>query len=522
MSEPKNITDLFFAAAEKHPDNIAIIYKKGQLTYKELAQQVKAAAGHFRSKGISAGDRVLIFVPMSIELYKTVLALLYMGATAVFLDEWVSIKRMEACCRIADCKAFIGDWKIRVLGNLLSKEIRNIPVKLSAAMDLSPCPSPWERGIFSCEEGLECASNDIHSTALITFTTGSTGTPKAAKRTHHFLFEQFKALIEKIDPQPGDVDMPVLPIVLLLNLGTGATSVIADHKASKPHTLQPAKIIAQVKKHKVNRLTSSPFFIKEVSKYIIQNNIDTSNFTKLFTGGAPVFPNEAELYAKAFPDAKFEVVYGSTEAEPISGIDVKELVKEKENVLSKGLKVGNIYHRAEVRIIPISDAALTYSEDELHNVSLAAYQPGEIIVSGHHVLREYFNNEDALKRNKIFAGDKVWHRTGDAGYLDENGVLYLTGRCNMMIAAESGYLSPFLFENFFQTIEGVSMGTIMKVKNKLRAVIELEDKSSKAFVKNKISKSAVNFDEIIFIKKMPRDPRHNSKIDYAKLKEIVH
>lgn len=508
----RNITELFFSAAEKHPDNIAIIDKERQVTYRELAESVRQTAGHFRMKGVREGDRVLIFVPMSIDLYRIVLAIFYMNATAVFLDEWVNIKRMEACCRIAGCKAFVGNWKVRALGFLLSKEIRRIPIKLGTSYPSSgTIPGLAEAG-----------KENADSTALITFTTGSTGMPKAAKRTHFFLHEQFCALIEKIDPKESDVDMPVLPIVLLLNLGTGATSVIADFKASKPHTLEPAKIIEQVNRHKVNRLTSSPFFIKEVSKHIIKNRIDTSRFTKLFTGGAPVFPNEAELYSKAFPGAKFEVVYGSTEAEPISSINVSELVKEKENVLSKGLKVGSIYHRAEVKIIPISDEALTFnSQDELNNIALKPYQPGEIIVSGHHVLREYISNPEALKRNKIFIGDKVWHRTGDAGYLDESNVLYLAGRCNMMIPASCGYLSPFLFENFFQAIDGVETGTIMKINERLVAVIELNDHHRKESTERAVAQAPVEFDEIIYIKKIPRDPRHNSKIDYSRLQQAL-
>jgi olefin beta-lactone synthetase len=298
--------------------------------------------------------------------------------------------------------------------------------------------------------------------------------------------------------------------------------VIANYKASKPHTLKPEKIIAQITKHKVNRLTSSPFFIKQLSKYIIENNIDTSRFTKLFTGGAPVFPDEAILYEKAFPGAKFEIVYGSTEAEPISSIGVKELVKEKENVLTKGLKVGKIYHRAEVKIIPIADKPLTYhSEDELNNTALKPYLEGEIIVSGHHVLREYINNPEAFERNKIFTGDKVWHRTGDAGYLDESGILYLTGRCNTMIPVDGGYLSPFLFENFFQSIEGVETGTIKQLGNLLAAVIELNDERKKENVKQAIEAGPASFDRIIFIKKIPRDPRHNSKIDYQKLELLL-
>ena len=82
--------------------------------------------------------------------------------------------------------------------------------------------------------------------ALITFTTGSTGTPKAALRSHVFLNEQFKALLHEIQPKPTDIDMPILPIVLFVNLGVGCTSIIADYKQTKPNNLDPKKIINQL------------------------------------------------------------------------------------------------------------------------------------------------------------------------------------------------------------------------------------------------------------------------------------
>src|SRR5690606_4325072 len=98
--------------------------------------------------------------------------------------------------------------------------------------------------------------------ALVTFTTGSTGVPKAALRTHGFLYEQFKALEAEIDAKPADVDMSVLPIILLINLAVGSTSVIADFNPAKPTRMQPRKIANQLRSHRVTRLVASPYLVK--------------------------------------------------------------------------------------------------------------------------------------------------------------------------------------------------------------------------------------------------------------------
>ena len=93
-----NIIDLFTEAAQRTPDRIAIIESEKRISFSELDRQITATVAYFQAKGIRKGDRVLVFVPMSIDLYRIVLALFRMGATAVFLDEWVSRERLNICC----------------------------------------------------------------------------------------------------------------------------------------------------------------------------------------------------------------------------------------------------------------------------------------------------------------------------------------------------------------------------------------------------------------------------------------
>ena len=95
--------------------------------------------------------------------------------------------------------------------------------------------------------------------------------------------------------------------------------------------------------------------------------------------------------------------------------------------------------------------------------------------------------------------------------------MFLTGRCSQLIQSGSEYLSPFIIENQLQKIEGIGLGTLLKISNKLILVVQADlkkediDKNVKGFL----------FDDIILINEIPRDPRHHSKIDYGKLKETI-
>lgn len=503
-----NITQPFFAATKAHPNRPAIIDRDGTvLTFAELARDVETAAAYYRSKGIERGDRVLVFVPMSIPLYRCVLALFHIGAVAVFLDEWVSRERLEVCCRLAKCKAFVAPLKLRALA-LLSSELRRIPIWLGPSVKTTA-------GNTTVEPVAET------ETALITFTTGSTGIPKAADRTHGFLQAQFDALIHEIAPTPDDVDMPVLPIVLLLNLGSGITSIIADYNPRKPKTLQPQRIRAQMTAHGVNRLIASPFLVEQLALQAQQQpGNDQQQLRRIFTGGAPVFPDQAATMQRGYPNAVVNIVYGSTEAEPISRITAGELLAQPE--LQQGLAVGQLAEAATVCILPVQEGALTITtEAERLAAQLPANTVGEIVVSGPHVLRHYIDNPEAVRLNKVFIGTAVWHRTGDAGYLDAKGQLFLCGRCSSLITNQSGQLlAPFLWEGRLRLLPGVAAGTILHHNTRIMAILEPETTADQAAIRAAVLQ-LYPFDEIHFLKQLPRDPRHFSKIDYGKLVQVM-
>ncbi len=498
--ERGNVTDLFFSHAEKSPGQCAIVDGKSRITYGELANEVRQTAAYFQSKGIEKGDKVLVFIPMGIDLYRTVLALFDLGAVVLFLDEWVSRERLEVCFQLADCKALIGGWKVTLL-SVLSKEVRKTPIKLGLN---------YKKGL-SYNKTATTASD----LALITFTTGSTGIPKAAIRSHSHLKSQFEALVEKIQPEEGEIDMPVLPIVLLINLGAGCTSVIAPFKSKKAQKMKPQIMVKLMQDEKVNRLVSSPYFAIRVAEYCAKNKISIPNLKKVFIGGAPVFPDEAALLVDGFPDAEVTVVYGSTEAEPISAIAAKS-VREENPDQKKGLCVGSVHRTTELIILPITDHAISVnSAKELEEMKLKVGETGEICVAGSHVLESYLDNEEAVLRNKIRVDGKCWHRTGDSGFVDKEGMLYLTGRAGNVFEKNKVVYSPFILEYEMKQLSEVSVGTVLKISELVVLFVELKDASKGTdFLLKKFP-----FVDKVVVGKLPKDLRHFSKIDYGKLKE---
>lgn len=491
-----NIVEKLFENAKKYPEKIAIIHKNQKITYSKLEKDVKNYAQYFLEKGLKKGDNVLIFVPMTIELYKNLAAIFYIGGVAVFVDAWADKNRLNQALTIVPCKAFIGCPKAFVL-KFFSEKIRQVPINFVSGH------------IKKAKKEYSIEKANLNDTALITFTTGSTGLPKAAKRTHEFLLEQHYVLKKHLSPKIDDVDLASLPIFVLHNLACGTTSVIPDFNPQKPAEINPKKILRDIKKYNINTSVGSPRFYEKLAEYG-----EVKGLERIFTGGAPVFPKLAKLLQEKFADANVEIVYGSTEAEPIASISTKELLKFNGKV-QDGLYVGKPIKDINIKIIKPTEKVV----DNFETLWLPTGEIGEICVEGNHVLKEYFNSEEAQKFNKINYNGQIWHRTGDAGYLDLEGRLFLMGRVKNRFECGEKTVYVFPIENALLEIEGIKIGTAIKINDEVLLCVETNLEKEK--LEQELKSYGFVFDKLVIQKHIPRDPRHNSKIDYDKLKTLI-
>jgi len=452
-----NCIDHFVKAAEQYPDAIAIIHHGQHITYRDLHTDVKKAARYLSEQGVTQGSRILILLPMSIDLYRSVLALYYLGATVVIPDAWATRQQLSQYCDQIACDGYLGGTKMHIFA-LFIKALRGLDLHLRPSISKGEISTP-------------AVSLSAETTALITFTTGSTGIPKAANRTHGLLNAQLTALQEKINPHVGEIDLCTLPIVLLINLAAGVTSVIPNQSLKRLSDLNIDSLYQVIKSTKVTRITTSPYVATQLAKHVTQHHHPDSQVRRIFTGGGAVFPHDASLITSAFAQADVTIVYGSTEAEPISSISATALINQASQ-LTHGLPVGKCSPYATVKILKLGIDSSDLSQcNALHPYLADDHEVGEIIVSGPHVLAEYLNDPIAQQTNKFKIQQTLWHRTGDSGYL-HNGRLYLTGRIGQILKVNGETTYPFLIEYHLSQCPGITCGTLILVSDQLCLVVE--------------------------------------------------
>ncbi|MCU0428767.1 MAG: AMP-binding protein [Cytophagaceae bacterium] len=498
-SLPFNIVHLFFDQALRVPDQWAICYKDEKITFQQLDHDVRIIASMYRQNGIGKGDRVLVLIPMSADLYRHVLALFYIGAVAVFLDAWSDRKRLLHACQLAECKALVGAKKFHWLSYLFSatrKISKRFPVVPSKKYD----------------KVCDCIIEDTYpdDPALITFTTGSTGIPKAANRTHAFLqaqLEALKPLLMRRGPQP---DMPLLPIVLLLNLGLGKTSVIADINYAKPSAFDPALLFNTLQTNHVGSLCASPSQLMHLARFAEQHASQLALQT-IFTGGGPVYPAEASFYQTVFSQASISIVYGSTEAEPIASIPAQELAAQTyESLSQQGLLVGKPDASVQLQLMPLHAQP---QADSWHSLACPSGSPGSIWVSGAHVLRSYWKWDHDPQT--VVVDGLLWRNTGDAGRIDAEGNLYLLGRSKYTVEHNGKLFFPLLTEALLKSFPGIQEACYLMTSKGPCVFAQTSGKLDVAAFEKFIAMHGLGT-RYVFLD-LPKDPRHHTKIDYEAL-----
>ena len=512
-----NISQLLHERARLSGDEPAIVEQRRAITFAELDRAAAHVAMQLERSGLGRGDYAVVFCPMSISLYAVLIGLWRIGAVAVFVDPSSGRRRINDCCRIVDPRAFIGTPRAHLL-RLAVPSLRRTRLGFSIGRRM---PISRRLSVEPADRSHSVCRVDRDTPALVTFTSGSTGTPKAAVRTHGFLLAQHRAIRDALDLQSGQRDFATLPIFVLANLASGVTTIVPSLDLRRPGAVSPSALAREVHRTRPTRLTASPAFVAQLVEANRLRPGMLGAFERIDIGGAPVLPSLLRQVADGASPAVVAAVYGSTEAEPIASLPATQVTDADRNAMEtgRGLLAGHPARTIELRIIadrwgqPLGP----YTDGAFDREALPPGQTGEIVVSGDHVLRGYLGGRGD-DETKVRAGNRVWHRTGDAGYLDARGRLWLMGRCGAKADDERGVLYPFGAEIAAQTIAGVDRCALLAYKGRRLLLVEASPRGSHEVTRAIRSRLAwARLDEVRLVSKLPVDDRHNAKIDYAAL-----
>lgn len=524
---PLNISSLISDRARELPDRTAVLSGGRAPTFAQLEADVALLAAGLRAAGLKPGARVALLITPSADFIALTFALYRAGAITVLIDPGIGLPAMKRCLEEAAPEAFAGVTKAHI-ARLLFGWAPSSKLNITAGKKLFwgglTLDDLRRMGNGAGDTMLHGIPADTPETASINFTSGSTGAPKGAVYTHAMLHAQAAMLKEYFDIKPGFTSVPTFPLFALFDVALGLTIAIPEMDFTRPAAADPAMLCRLMNGHKAVQLFGSPALIDNLGRYGERTGTRLPSLERVISCGAPVRQAVIDRVSKMLrPGVPVHTPYGATEALPVACISGGELAAIGPCF---GVCVGKPWPGVEVSIIKISDGPIGEWSPGL---GLPDGEIGEITVKGPVVSPSYFNRPDGDALAKIKGpGGEVYHRMGDAGWLDPEGRLWFCGRKSHRVVTAEGTLFTVPCEAVFNAHPEVRrtalVGTGPEGAKRPVVCVELEPGrtprtglTEELLAFGAAQRHTKGIKDILYHPGFPVDIRHNAKISREKL-----
>jgi long-chain acyl-CoA synthetase len=436
--------------AARTPDAPALIEAVRRTSYDELNRFADRFANLFQRHGVRRGDRVVLALDNGLELVAAYLGALKTGAAAVPLPAGSRADRLAPA--IADCapRVCVVD-AATVRGGLAAGSLATVPHVLVAGAPPQPADgsSPFPElsaALDACPDTPVSADSTDADLAAIIYTSGSTGEPRGVTLTHRNFVANARSIVSYLRLTGADRVMCVLPFhyvyglsLLHTHLAVGGSLVIENRSA------YPNVVLEAMREHEVTGFAGVP---STFALMLHRSNLAEVSLPRLryvTQAGGGMAPARITEWLERGPKADFYVMYGATEAAArLTYLPPADLPR----------KLGSIG-----RAIPGVEIVVVTESGE----RALPGETGELVARGANVSSGYWNNAEETARRFSPLG----YHTGDLGYADDEGYLYLVGRRHDMIKVGANRVSAKEIEDVLQQHAAVYEAAVVAVPHAL-------------------------------------------------------
>ncbi|WP_336325801.1 long-chain-fatty-acid--CoA ligase [Halovenus sp. HT40] len=428
--------------ADKYPEKDALIYPRRdqRWSYEEFDTKANQLANALADRGIEKGDRVSTMLHNGTEIILTVFACAKLGAVFNPLNYRLPAGEIEYILNDAESSALLFEEATREAVANARDDLETVDEYLF----IDEGGPDWTENFY---DALSAGASHRPDTVVeeddvyaFIYTSGTTGRPKGVVHEHRDMVEHNLICIGEGGIRRDDVGLSAFPLyhcaelhaALFPRIHVGATSVIH-------HDFDPVRALQTIDEHDVTLFFAAPTGWNGLLQAADQVDVDVSSLRLGLYGAAPM-PQEVLDGCLDVFDAGYLQAYGMTEIGPCGSFQYPEDQIDKQG--SAGLPALN----HDLRIIePDGDPT-----DEVEQGDI-----GEILFAGPCTMREYWNRPDATAESLREADGQEWYYTGDLGYRDEDGYLFVVDRKDDMIITGGENVYPTDVEDVLYTHDGV-------------------------------------------------------------------
>ncbi|MET0780081.1 MAG: long-chain fatty acid--CoA ligase [Microbacterium sp.] len=474
----------------KTPDRAAIVFGDETLTYRQLADAADRVSALLWHRGIRTGDAVAYLGENSPQFLQVLFGAMQLGAVFVPVNTRLAPPEIEHVLTDSGARALIHDAEFA--DRLEPIVARTDLAHLIVTGEGSPDQPGLAALVRTTVAGHADAEVELDDPAAIVYTSGTTGRAKGAVLTHGNLTWVALNCIVDYDVVSTDVALMISPLFHVASLGMGALPVMLKGATMVLEKgFEPGRALAQIQRHRVTMLSGVPTTYQLMADHPDWDGTDLSSLAKLTCGGSAV-PTRI-LNAYEVRGLSFSQGYGMTETSPGATSLAPAMTRTKQG------SVGLPHFFTDVRIAD-EDGAM-----------VARGTVGEIEISGPNVFAGYHGNPEATAA--AFTPDG-WFRSGDLGYLDPDGYLFIADRLKDMIISGGENIYPAEVENLISDLDGVTGVAVIGVPEERwgevpRAIVTVRDGASvdteavRAHLDGKIARYKIPKD-VVVVDELPR------------------
>jgi long-chain acyl-CoA synthetase len=480
-----NLADLLTASAERDPDHTAIKLDEIELSYGALDGASAHIAGLLASRGFAAGDRVGIMLPNVPYFPVVYYGVLRAGGIVVPMN--VLLKKREVAYYLSDSGA-----KLVFAWHEFADDAQ-AGAEQAGAECLLVAPGEFEQQVGAATADTGVADTADEDTAVLLYTSGTTGQPKGAELTHVNLTLNARGSADLFDLGSEAIVLGALPLFHSFGQTCGMNATVSGGGTlTLLPRFEPAKALEIIQRDKVNVFQGVPTMYGAMLHHPERESYDVSSLKLCGSGGSAMPVELLRGFDEAF-GCKILEGYGLSESSPVASF----------NHADRERKPGSIG-------TPISDVEMKIVDDDANEV--AQGEVGEIVIRGYNVMKGYWQRPEETAET-ILDG---WLHTGDIGRVDEDGYFYVVDRKKELIIRGGYNVYPREIEEVLYEHPAVREAAVLGVPDdeygeEVGAAVVLKDGASatpeelRDFVKGQVA--AYKYPRVVWlVDDLPKGP----------------
>ena len=500
-----NTTEFLTISAAIVPDRAAMIFEGKRITYGQLQSRVNRLADAMASLGIQAGDRVAMLQTNCNEYIEAYFAAAKLDAIYVPLNFRARADELAFMVNHTSPKAlFVGARYVDVVRQC-APDITSVQHYIA----LEEAVHGWRfyDDLLASGEDIErFPEDDDEDLSIILFTSGTTEFPKGVMLTHDSFSSYILSTVSPADPDDEERNILTVPLYHIAGVQSVMAAIFGGRTLIIQRQFEADDWMRLVETERASRAMMVPTMLKMLMDHPKFRDHDLSSLQVITYGAAPM---PVEIIRRAiveFPGVYFINAFGQTEtAATITMLPPEDhfLVGSEEEIEKKIRRLGSIG-------VPLDDVDVAIFDEDGDPVNQG--DVGEIAARGARLMKGYWQQDDATTET-IRNG---WLFTGDLGYMDEDGYIYLAGRARDFIKRGGEMISPEEVEQVLQSHHAVEEAAVIGVPDldwgeRVRAIVVLKDGAAAA--ENDLAEhcrqrlaSFKKPESVVFCDQLPRNP----------------